>query len=156
MAIYKFKDKKFTGYYYNDKDGYVYSTKRPGALYAMKWVESVRWGTHSKRHVSLTATSGIRVNIFECEIGSYLLTTPEPEASTTPVENTSTKLVNDCVAFSAKNKCSQYITKGNTVDAIAKIFKERNLKVDMSDVQIVDTVTGKVYKLQVETVYKLV
>ena len=55
MAKFLFKDSRFAGYYFDDTDNCVYSTKRPGAPAKLTWQKRNSW---SPAFVTLSYKSG--------------------------------------------------------------------------------------------------
>lgn len=147
MAKFLFKDYRYDGYYFDDTDNCVYSTKRPGAPAKLTWQKRNSW---SLAFVTLSYKSGY----YQCkdtktldQVRAALKATPEGVTQGCQVVPNG-----DYIAFSVKNKCSQYFHSGTSVQAALEIFEKRGHKIEPEELRIMNPVTGVIRSLTVQTV----
>lgn len=149
MAKFLFKDSRFAGYYFDDTDNCVYSTKRPGAPAKLTWQKRNSW---SPAFVTLSYKSGGYYQGKDTktleQVRAALKATPEgvTQDGCQVVPN------GEYIAFSVKHKCSQYFSWGTSVQAVLEMFEKRGHKIEPEDLRIMNPVTGVIQSLTVKTV----
>ena len=152
MAKFNFALARFAGYYFDDEDNCVYSTKRQGAPVKLTW--STRNKNFSAAYVTLSCGSGYYQNketMTLSQVRNALKSTPIAEPLAVTIEAVGYPS-SDFIAFSVKNKCSQYFSQGTSVKDALDIFKKRGIEVDPSDLRIMNPLTGVITSLTVKTV----
>jgi hypothetical protein len=151
MAKFNFALARYAGYYFDDEDTCVYSTKRQGAPVKLTW--STR-NSYSAAYVTLSSGDayGQRKEAMTlARVRNALKSTPIAEAPAATIETVGYPS-SDFIAFSVKNKCSQYFSLGTSVKDALDIFKKRGIEVDPSDLRIMNPATGVITSLTVKTV----
>lgn len=155
MAIRKFINAAFSGYYFDTELDCVMSIKRPGAPYALTWTTP---NNYLLRRVSMTTTSGGKISRTYNQIIDMLCPVEHSGVvRSVPAPTPNDELSNiqpdfDYVLYSVKNKCSQYFFKGTSIRKALDLLAQRKQHVSPEDIRICNTVTGQVTKLQIRTV----
>jgi len=148
LAKFNFALARFAGYYFNDEDNCVYSAKRKGAPVKMSW------NRHNNSESYVTLSVGYRQSketMTLSQVRNALKSTPIAEPMAVTIEAVGYPS-SDFIAFSVKNKCSQYFSLGTSVKDALDIFKKRGIEVDPSDLRIMNPATGVITSLTVKTV----
>lgn len=160
MAIRKFQDVSLNKYYF-DTDRDVVMSLQSGEPRPLKWSRA-HYG--SPRRVAMVTHNGHKVSYRYDQI-QRMLAPAEIEVSAKPaaaqcVTNTLSLLKPefDYVLYSVQNRCSQYFFAGTTVQDALDRLARRGEVVKPADIRILNTVTGQVSRVAVQTVqtYSLV
>jgi hypothetical protein len=161
-----FKDPELKDYFFDTDDQQVYSKKRVGPAYALKWCvpqhQVFRSSVTKVARVNLSTKLGkVSMTLEQVLNGLVQCTVVAP----TKVVNVAGIPLNDAqvqldsiaptfeyVMFDTSKKVSQYFYAGTTISAAIALFARRAVIVNPSDIQILNVATGKITKLTIKTV----
>lgn len=148
MALRKFKGSLLCNYRYDTQHDCVVSL-RTGSPLHMKWS---RANGHSMRRISLTSKNGVKTSYSYDDIISMLEDDPETSASASSFELHMIAPPFEYVLFSTKHQCSQYFFANTNIREALQRFARRGVVLDPTEIQILNTWTGKVSQLAVKVV----
>jgi hypothetical protein len=162
MAIRKFIDDKFDGYYFDTELDAVVSTKKgqPKPLaWSIKAAGGLRTLPHnapsydrSARLVALIPTHGWRVIYTYNQIIKMLHPSSAAEVDTGIPGLADIKPNYEYVVFSVANRCSQYFYAGTSIQDALGMFAKRGITLNPKEIQILNPATGKISKMEIKTV----
>lgn len=152
MAIQKFQDPALSKYYF-DTDTDTVMSLHSGSPRPMKWVKPNHW---SPRRVGMVNDRGFKVSYRYDQIKNMLKPAERVVDAAGAVSGVDglamIKPTVDYVVFSTKNRCSQYIFAGTSIQEALDRLARRGERVAHEDVRILNTQTGKVQKLGIKTI----
>ena len=150
--IQKFRSPSLKDYYFDSEAGAVFSTKRPGDPYKLKWMKKYH---RDQRRVNLYTDSGEKICMTYAQVQSALQPAQVATDSVATTDLSKIRPEGEYVLFSTKNRCSQYFYDGTSLSDALRIFAKRDIVIDPEDIRVLMVNTNQIMRLGAKTVYTL-